>query len=226
VAGSSQPSTGDQLSVEATPPMNCRLNTCTRPRHPHAGGQGVHVGLRGGRDDRAGVTQDHVGQERGLERPRRRHHQHVLFQRHPQAMAPVRPPQEHRVLPGTSARCHHGTDGRIRAERRSAASLPHRRCSPKTVANPLPGCSRRRSRTCSPLCRHRHRCKQAEGWRLEQPEPGVLAWHTPGGRTCTTTPPGASAKPRRWPVVARLQDGLAGSSRVTLVRRCVGRRRQ
>ena len=40
----------------------------------------------------------------------------------------------------------------------------------------------------APLCRHHHRCKQAEGWRLTQPEPGVLVWHTPGGRTYTTTP--------------------------------------
>ncbi len=40
----------------------------------------------------------------------------------------------------------------------------------------------------SPLCRHHHRCKQAEGWRLDQPEPGVLTWHTPGGRSYTTTP--------------------------------------
>ena len=31
----------------------------------------------------------------------------------------------------------------------------------------------------APLCLHHHRCKQAEGWRLEQPEPGVLIWHTP-----------------------------------------------
>jgi hypothetical protein len=30
--------------------------------------------------------------------------------------------------------------------------------------------------------------KQAEGWRLEQPQPGVLAWHTPAGRSYTTTP--------------------------------------
>jgi hypothetical protein len=47
-------------------------------------------------------------------------------------------------------------------------------------------------RTCecnlAPLCRHHHRCKQADGWRLEQPEPGVLVWHTPTGRTYTTTP--------------------------------------
>ncbi|MBV9092371.1 MAG: DUF222 domain-containing protein, partial [Streptosporangiaceae bacterium] len=31
----------------------------------------------------------------------------------------------------------------------------------------------------APLCRHHHRCKQAEGWSLRQPEPGVLVWRTP-----------------------------------------------
>jgi hypothetical protein len=40
----------------------------------------------------------------------------------------------------------------------------------------------------APLCRHHHRCKQAEGWWLEQPEPGVLVWRTPAGRTYATTP--------------------------------------
>jgi hypothetical protein len=40
----------------------------------------------------------------------------------------------------------------------------------------------------APLCRHHHRCKQAEGWRLEQPEPGVLVWRTPAGRVYTTRP--------------------------------------
>jgi hypothetical protein len=40
----------------------------------------------------------------------------------------------------------------------------------------------------APLCRHHHRCKQAEGWRLEQPEPGVLVWQTPAGRSYVTTP--------------------------------------
>jgi hypothetical protein len=40
----------------------------------------------------------------------------------------------------------------------------------------------------APLCRHHHRAKQAEGWRLEQPEPGVLVWRTPSGLTYTTTP--------------------------------------
>jgi hypothetical protein len=46
--------------------------------------------------------------------------------------------------------------------------------------------------TCScnlaPLCRHHHRLKQAEGWWLEQAEPGVLVWRTPTGLTYTTTP--------------------------------------
>ncbi len=69
-----------------------------------------------------------------------------------------------------------------------------------------PGCSRPAARcdldhtiawdaggiTCecdlAPLCRHHHRCKQAEGWQLTQPEPGVLLWRTPRGRTYATTP--------------------------------------
>ena len=40
----------------------------------------------------------------------------------------------------------------------------------------------------APLCRHHHRSKQAEGWRLEQPEPGVLKWRAPSGRGFATTP--------------------------------------
>ena len=40
----------------------------------------------------------------------------------------------------------------------------------------------------APLCRRHHRCKQSEGWQLEQPEPGVLVWRTPAGRTYTTAP--------------------------------------
>ena len=40
----------------------------------------------------------------------------------------------------------------------------------------------------APLCRHHHKCKQKDGWMLEQPEPGVLVWRTPAGRTYTTTP--------------------------------------
>jgi hypothetical protein len=47
-------------------------------------------------------------------------------------------------------------------------------------------------RTCecnlAPLCRRHHRCKQSSGWQLNQPEPGILVWTTPAGRTYTTTP--------------------------------------
>ena len=71
----------------------------------------------------------------------------------------------------------------------------------------------------SPPCRHHHRCKQAEGWRLEQPEPGVLVWHTPAGHTYTATPPSTPPDPPgdqhgfrepAGPVFARF--GLPGSA--------------
>jgi hypothetical protein len=42
-------------------------------------------------------------------------------------------------------------------------------------------------RTCecnlSPLCRRHHQAKQADGWHLQHPEPGVLVWTLPHGRT-------------------------------------------
>ncbi|HXL94150.1 MAG TPA: HNH endonuclease signature motif containing protein, partial [Streptosporangiaceae bacterium] len=40
----------------------------------------------------------------------------------------------------------------------------------------------------APLCRRHHKIKQAQGWKLEQPEPGILVWTTPAGLTRTTTP--------------------------------------
>jgi hypothetical protein len=47
-------------------------------------------------------------------------------------------------------------------------------------------------RTCecalAPLCRKHHQAKQTEGWHLEQPEPGVLVWRLPHGRTYVVTP--------------------------------------
>ena len=39
-----------------------------------------------------------------------------------------------------------------------------------------------------PACRRHHRCKQAPGWSLAQPEPGVMCWTTPSGRQYTTRP--------------------------------------
>jgi hypothetical protein len=40
----------------------------------------------------------------------------------------------------------------------------------------------------APPCRRHHRVKQAPGWKLEQPEPGVMRWTTPSGRSYTTRP--------------------------------------
>jgi hypothetical protein len=47
-------------------------------------------------------------------------------------------------------------------------------------------------RTCEcgvgPGCRRCHRRKQALGWKLEQPSPGLMVWTTPAGRRYTTHP--------------------------------------
>ena len=40
----------------------------------------------------------------------------------------------------------------------------------------------------APLCRRHHRAKQADGWRLEQTEPGALSWTLPSGRSYQTEP--------------------------------------
>lgn len=39
-----------------------------------------------------------------------------------------------------------------------------------------------------PPCRYHHRNKQALGWQLTQPEPGVMRWRNPSGRSHTTYP--------------------------------------
>jgi hypothetical protein len=40
----------------------------------------------------------------------------------------------------------------------------------------------------SPPCGRHHHAKHAPGWKLEQPEPGVMRWTTPSGRVYTTRP--------------------------------------
>jgi hypothetical protein len=82
---------------------------------------------------------------------------------------------------------------------RHVITVRQRTCSFPGCRRPASRCDQdhtvphdRGGRTCecnlAPLCRHHHRCKQAEGWCLEQPEPGVLVWRTPSGRTYTVTP--------------------------------------
>ena len=41
---------------------------------------------------------------------------------------------------------------------------------------------------CSPLCRTHNQAKQAPGWHLEQPEPGILIWTPPSGRSYVVGP--------------------------------------
>ena len=107
-----------------------------------------------------------------------------------------------RMTPITRGSCdHHHAEAGYRPSRklRHLVRARNARCT-------APGCGRPAARcdldhtiawdhgglTCecdlAPLCRHHHRCKQAEGWQLEQPQPGVMIWHTPAGRTYTTTP--------------------------------------
>ena len=39
-----------------------------------------------------------------------------------------------------------------------------------------------------PKCRRHHKTKQSPGWKVAQPEPGVVCWTLPNGRTHTTRP--------------------------------------
>ena len=90
----------------------------------HRAGQRVDVGLGAGGDDRAGIPEDDIGQERGLIGPWRRHHQQVLFQRDAQAVPVVRPAEEHRVLVRFGDPVPHrerGADPARAAQRREAA---------------------------------------------------------------------------------------------------------
>jgi hypothetical protein len=107
-----------------------------------------------------------------------------------------------RLAPVARGRCDHS---QAEASYRPSRTLQHL-VRARNARCTAPGCGRAAARcdldhtvawdqgglTCecdlSPLCRHHHRCKQAEGWRLEQPEPGVLVWRTPAGRTYVTTP--------------------------------------
>ncbi len=63
-----------------------------------------------------------------------------------------------------------------------SAKIGRLREPPQAMADSFHECNH------SPLSRHHHRCKQAEGWHLEQNTPGITHWTTPTGRHYTTTP--------------------------------------
>ena len=107
-----------------------------------------------------------------------------------------------RMTPITRGSCdHHHAEAGYRPSRklRHLVRARNARCTAPGCGRPAARCDvdhtiawDRGGLTCecdlAPLCRHHHRCKQAQGWQLEQPQPGVLIWHTPAGRTYTTTP--------------------------------------
>jgi hypothetical protein len=86
----------------------------------------------------------------------------------------------------------------------SGRTREHVRARQRTCA--FPGCRRparacdldhtvpydQGGRTCecnlAPLCRRHHRAKQGPGWRLDQPQPGILTWTAPHGRSYTVRP--------------------------------------
>ncbi|HEX6934828.1 MAG TPA: HNH endonuclease signature motif containing protein [Streptosporangiaceae bacterium] len=102
----------------------------------------------------------------------------------------------------TRAPCPHGSQ--VPAYRPPAPVRQAIRARNRTCA--FPGCRRpaaasdldhtipydQGGRTCpcnlAPLCRRHHKTKQAPGWKLDQPQPGVLVWTAPHGRRYTVTP--------------------------------------
>jgi Domain of unknown function (DUF222) len=104
--------------------------------------------------------------------------------------------------PVTRGACEHAqAEPRYRASRklRHLVIARNARCTAPGCGSPATRCDLDHTRewedgglTCgcnlSPLCRRHHQIKQAQGWKLEQPDPGILVWTTPAGLTRTTTP--------------------------------------
>jgi hypothetical protein len=99
-------------------------------------------------------------------------------------------------------RCTHGSQARGYRPPNMLCDLVrarHRTCTFPGCRRPAVGCDLDHTipydqggRTCScnlaALCRRHHQTKQAPGWHLTQPEPGILTWTTPAGRSYTVTP--------------------------------------
>ena len=87
---------------------------------------------------------------------------------------------------------------------RHLVQIRHRTCAHPGCRRPAEDCDLDHTipyqdggRTCEcnlgPFCRRHHRTKQAPGWRVSQPEPGVLTWTAPHHRSYTV-------RPDRYPV--------------------------
>jgi len=86
---------------------------------------------------------------------------------------------------------------------RHVVNVRQRTCGFPGCRNPAARCDQDHTiphgqggRTCecnlASLCRRHHQAKQAQGWWLDQPEPGVLVWRLPHGRSYRV-------EPRRYP---------------------------
>jgi hypothetical protein len=100
---------------------------------------------------------------------------------------------------GTCAHRRETTAYRPPPSLRHLIKIRDRRCGYPGCRRPATRCDddhtlahHKGGRTCEcnlyPLCRRHHRAKQAPGWHLDQPEPGLLTWTLPSGRRYTTTP--------------------------------------
>ena len=100
---------------------------------------------------------------------------------------------------GTCSHQHESAGYRPSDSLRHLVKIRSRRCGYPGCGRPASRCDddhtvpyHRGGRTCEcnlhPLCRSHHQAKQAPGWQLSQPEPGVLTWRLPSGRRFTVTP--------------------------------------
>lgn len=82
---------------------------------------------------------------------------------------------------------------------RHIVEIRNQRCTAPGCRRPATQCDLdhtipydRGGRTCecdlAPKCRRHHRAKQVQGWQVRQPEPGVLEWRPPHGRTYRVEP--------------------------------------
>jgi len=106
------------------------------------------------------------------------------------------------ILPLAAGECGHEreTPGyRPSAALRHALVIRQRTCSFPICRRPANRCDQDHTipydqggRTCecntAPLCRRHHRAKQVGGWQLDQPEPGILVWRPPHGRSYRVVP--------------------------------------
>jgi hypothetical protein len=102
--------------------------------------------------------------------------------------------------------CFHGRESKgyqPAPSLRHLVNIRQRTCGFPGCRNPAARCDQDHTiphdqggRTCecnlACLCRRHHQAKQAQGWWLDQPEPGVLVWRLPHGRSYRV-------EPRRYP---------------------------